>query len=49
MNKTTQIISCSCEHQQQDRMYGKGKRVANQCKRGETFEGKRCTVCERVH
>ena len=39
----TKIIQCKCEHEQQDKMYGKQKRVHNQ-----TRDGWRCTVCKDV-
>lgn len=34
------IKPCSCEHAWQDKQYGKGLRVKNQC-----LAGWRCTVC----
>lgn len=35
-------LKCSCEHEIQDEMYGKGIRLFNPCKFGA---GWRCTVC----
>ena len=42
----TKIIKCTCKNEQQDKMYGKGNRVANQTKNsdGKVF---RCTVCAK--
>jgi hypothetical protein len=39
------ITKCSCKHEYQDKLYGKGNRVCN-----ETIKNKlRCTVCQREH
>ena len=40
----TRIMKCDCEHEFQDKRYGKGKRVHNEMvpKNGKTY---RCTVC----
>ena len=38
----TKIMSCKCEHEKQDKMYGKGRRVANYSVKQKMF---RCTVC----
>ena len=35
------IIKCVCEHKVQDKLHGKGMRVANKTRSG----GHRCTVC----
>ena len=35
------ILNCKCEHEYQDRVHGKGKRVHNLTARGLG----RCTVC----
>ena len=45
------IITCTCAHPQQDRMYGKKRRVANDCNKsaGNGFKYVRCTVCEKEH
>lgn len=37
----TQIIPCTCSHEEQDKMYGKGMRVHNVNTKGDAF----CTVC----
>lgn len=37
------ILFCTCTHQNQDGIHGKGRRVHNLCKH-ETFA--RCTVCK---
>jgi len=36
----TVILSCACQHEYQDKKYGKEKRVFN-----ITLKGARCTVC----
>lgn len=43
------IKKCSCVSLYQDKRYGKGKRVYNECK-GRVAGSKqfRCTVCERT-
>lgn len=42
----TQIITCTCEHEFQDKEYGKGMRVHNSMSsdKGDW----RCTVCGKV-
>jgi hypothetical protein len=40
----TSMIRCTCRHEQQDAMYGKGVRVGNNTAKGEV----RCTVCGSV-
>lgn len=40
------IFKCNCEHEYQDKKYGKGNRVFNS-KKGTPLEY-RCTVCERI-
>jgi len=40
----TKIQKCSCEHEMQDKMYGKGNRVKNQTVKGNGTIY-RCTVC----
>ena len=44
------ILPCSCKHEQQDEMYGKGNRVHNNAsgKDSKTSDRWRCTVCENV-
>ena len=40
------IIKCNCEHEGQDKMYGKGNRVANEVvSKSGTKKIYRCTVC----
>lgn len=40
------ILPCTCQHKQQDEMYGKGNRVWNECKRKTSNWARwRCTVC----
>lgn len=36
------IMACDCQHESQDNIHGKGKRVHNLCKKGIYC---RCTVC----
>lgn len=38
------IINCSCKNEFQDARYGRGKRIANQTKKGDGVLY-RCTVC----
>lgn len=48
MSDTTKILKCSCEHEYQDKKYGKGMRVGNLkagAKTGPVLY--RCTVCGR--
>lgn len=43
------IRKCSCVSAYQDKHYGKGKRVYNECKaRVAGARTYRCTVCERT-
>jgi hypothetical protein len=37
------IFKCTCEHEYQDRKYGKGNRVWV-----PTMKGRRCTICETM-
>ena len=41
------ILHCGCKHEAQDKMYGRGKRLHNDCD-GRTEEY-RCTVCGTQH
>ena len=41
----TVILRCSCEHEYQDRVYGKGARVHNAMKKKSGKITYRCTVC----
>jgi hypothetical protein len=38
------VKSCSCSHEYQDKTYGRGNRVHNECG-GKNSKGLRCTVC----
>lgn len=39
------IIKCSCEHEFQDKIYGRGNRVSTPMRNGQL----RCTVCGTLH
>lgn len=39
------ILKCSCQHEFQDSLYGKGNRLCNPCKKQEHLF--RCTVCKK--
>lgn len=39
-----EIKPCTCQHKQQDAMYGKGNRVKNQTQSGNY----RCSVCGNI-
>lgn len=39
------IKNCTCEHKEQDEMYGKGRRVKNLAKGKNGEKIYRCTVC----
>ena len=39
------IKKCSCKHEYQDKTYGKGRRVFNECVKDRKHTGWRCTVC----
>lgn len=39
----TKELNCTCKHEFQDEMYGKGKRLFNQM--GDSGKKWRCTVC----
>ena len=43
------IITCSCKSEGQDKLYGKGMRLANSCKKKkENGDCEwRCTVCKK--
>ena len=48
----TKVVQCTCRHEQQDKMYGKNGRVANETTRVSSTANKhtyRCTVCGREH
>jgi len=42
--KATAVLPCYCEHEYQDKKYGKGKRLFNRCGKGMSISWK-CTVC----
>lgn len=42
----TRIIKCTCEHEYQDKRYGKKKRVHNEAKDGNDVAWT-CTVCDK--
>jgi hypothetical protein len=45
----TAIRKCTCAHEFQDKRYGPGMRLHNECKKGdEKGRGYRCTVCADV-
>jgi len=52
MGQTTKVMRClaACKHAGQDRMYGSGLRLHNQCADKNGQQVWRCTVCgkERV-
>jgi hypothetical protein len=41
----TSVISCTCQHDYQDKTYGSGKRLHNPMQNGQW----RCTVCSKVN
>lgn len=45
---TTKILSCSCKHEAQDRIYGSGLRLHNRTMQTKARESRkwRCTVCK---
>jgi hypothetical protein len=50
--KTVVKVKCTCNHKQQDEMYGSQVRVANLTQKGsgnETTRVYRCTVCSTEH
>lgn len=44
----TRILACSCSHDGQDKLHGKGQRVHNLCRKDGKATGWRCTVCTSV-
>jgi hypothetical protein len=49
---TVAKVACVCSHEQQDKMYGNGVRVANLTQKGtgnSTTRYVRCTVCSKEH
>jgi hypothetical protein len=46
----SKIVSCTCKHKFQDKMYGKGKRVTTKSSdKGKNAVVYRCTVCGKEH
>lgn len=43
------VLKCSCKNEGQDKIYGKGYRLHNTCKKGTSGTGFRCTVCKNVN
>ena len=42
------VIQCVCKHEEQDKLYGKGLRLANSCKEKKGAGNEwRCTVCKK--
>jgi len=39
------IMLCSCEHEYQDKKYGKYRRIFNSTKKNKIIQSWRCTVC----
>ena len=46
---STKVISCTCQHEYQDKVYGKNKRLANKTQKGNQKDTYRCTVCGKEH
>ena len=42
MAQAVKVIKCNCNHDYQDKVYGKGMRVHNYAEKAETYK---CTVC----
>lgn len=42
---STMILPCSCYHEAQDKIHGKGKRVKNLTLKNKNEKIYRCTVC----
>ena len=43
MAEPTKILHCMCAHEDQDKRYGKSKRLHNYCAKKGLY---RCTVCK---
>jgi hypothetical protein len=41
------VLNCTCQHEWQDKKYGKGKRLFNQMKISSGQKKYKCTVCGR--
>lgn len=44
--KSTKVITCTCKHDGQDKIYGNNKRLANRINKSTT-EVYRCTICAK--
>ena len=42
----SKVMNCSCQHEAQDKLYGRGMRLFNECTVNGR-DGYRCTVCGR--
>jgi hypothetical protein len=52
MSDTVARVACKCKHEQQDKMYGFGMRLANKVNKANPPKGwatVRCTVCSTQH
>ena len=45
MGEPSKIMPCSCQHQSQDEIYGKGMRLWNRMGDSDNY---RCTVCHNT-
>jgi len=46
VGERTEVLTCTCQHEYQDKKYGKGMRVHNKAAGNKGTEKKwRCTVC----
>lgn len=49
-DSASKIVNCDCTHEFQDKIYGKGKRLARRCGKSKTkATGYKCTVCNSNH
>lgn len=42
------VKKCTCKHEYQDKKYGSGYRLHNECVRKQGVQEYRCTVCGNV-
>ena len=50
MKNGTAKVVCTCPHDGQDALHGKGVRVANAtAKQDKDYADVRCTVCKKIH
>lgn len=50
--KTVAYVKCTCVHEQQDALHGKGIRLMNALKTKDPKDPRRevrCTVCSKIH